>query len=84
MLQIITSMTALVIACVALYVAVKIGNKVEVVDAKVSTKNAMSLGDLADATETRRIQDIDPVDRTRGETEHMHDVAPDSPQPEGE
>lgn len=41
---------------------------------EVRTINGMALGQLADAAETRRIDHIDPPDRTRGEADHMATV----------
>jgi hypothetical protein len=48
--------------------------QVEQVHQEVKTGNALKLGQLADATETRRIEDIEPSDRTEGERDHMRTV----------
>jgi len=46
----------------------------EKVHQAVKTMNDMSLGQLADATETRRIVEVHETQRTDAEREHLHDV----------
>jgi hypothetical protein len=43
---------------------------------EVKTANALKLGELADATETRRVQNIPHEDRTQAEQEHIDAVPP--------
>lgn len=52
----------------------KVDEKVAQVDEKVLTLNSMTIGQLADATETRRIDNIEEGDRTEGEQEHMESM----------
>lgn len=41
------------------------------IDREVKTFNDLTLGRASDATETRRIEDIEPADRTAKEWEHL-------------
>lgn len=50
--------------------------KVEDVHTEVKTANSLSLAQLADADETRRIDDIPLKDRTVGENAHQAEVNP--------
>lgn len=43
----------------------------EAVHAEVKTMNAQTIGELIDAAETRRIDEIEPDDRTRAEAQHL-------------
>lgn len=49
--------------------------KVEEVHSEVKTANSLSIAQLADADETRRIDHIPKKSRTRGEKEHIKIVA---------
>ena len=51
---------------------------IEVVHNDVKTANALSLGQLADASETRRVDRIPPADRTSAEKDHLTAVPPKS------
>lgn len=51
---------------------------IEVVHNDVKTANALSMGQLADAAETRRVDDIPAANRTAAEQGHLDAVPPKS------
>jgi hypothetical protein len=86
--QFITSVVALIVSGIAFYVVIVVRGQileaVGLVKHLVSTRNALTLGELGDATETRRIEALAPDDRTAAEREHMHDAPlPRTEQPGG-
>lgn len=68
--SIITAIAAL-IAAVGSFVN---GRKIDKVNTEVKTANSLSLAQLGDATESRRISDIPVKDRTDLEKAHVADV----------
>jgi len=56
--------------------ASQIETKVDEVHAEVKTANALKLGEMADATETRRVEEIPEKDRTEAEQAHFDLVPP--------
>jgi hypothetical protein len=41
---------------------------------EVKTMNAQTLGELADAGESRRVAELDPADRTSAEADHLRSI----------
>lgn len=62
-----TAIAAIVAACASLVAALRIQN----VHHEVKTMNELTLGQLGERRETRRIENVEPDDRTAQERRHM-------------
>jgi len=72
-----TLITSLAAAIIALITVVRAGQ----IKAEVKTMNEMTLGQLGEATETRRIDDIPVAERTPRETRHIDMAYDDTHRP---
>ena len=52
----------------------RVVTKVEAVHEEVKTHNELTLGQIGERTETRRISEINPIERTEQEQRHMVDM----------
>lgn len=71
----IASLTAAIVAIINALKTSKVGAVAQAIHTEVKTINGLAIGQLADATETRRIEAISPEDRTLAEQHHV-DVVP--------
>lgn len=67
----IVAIAGLIASAGAAYAAVRGLHVAAKVHTEVKTMNGLSIAQMADATETRRVDEIKPVDRTAGEQEHI-------------
>jgi len=67
----IVSIIGAIFAGIAMLRTGRVDTKVDNVNEQVKTFNELSLGQLGGRNETRRIDEIDPVDRTDQEKRHM-------------
>lgn len=75
--NIITALATLVAALTAAIISIRNGQKSDRIHNEVKTMNELTIGQLGEATESRRIAKIPKADRTARETRHIEgDVAP--------
>ncbi len=64
-------LAATIPSALTLLTALVNGREIKQVKYEVKTMNGSTMGQLASATETRRVEEIAPIDRTPLEKEHM-------------
>lgn len=69
-----TALATLITACTAFASVIINGRRIQEVKHEVKTGNSQTLAQLADAVETRRVDEIPKKDRTPLEQSHIADV----------
>lgn len=73
----VTALTALISVLVNSRQIKKVDTKVDEVHTEIKTANGLTVAQLADAQETRRIDKIPVAKQTGGEKEHIEEVPPE-------